>query len=56
MLDIPMPQILLQRMGIDALIGEVKSTRMVQHMRMDWKGECGGDACVFHGKAAIDSR
>jgi len=39
--SITVPEILLNGAGIDALVGEVKATRMAEHMRMDRKRELG---------------
>src|SRR5262245_8258476 len=42
-LDVAVTEIRLQRAGIDALVGEVKSAGMPQHMRMRREFELGSD-------------
>jgi hypothetical protein len=39
MLNVPMPQILLQGAGVDTFVGQIKTTRMPHHMGMDGEGE-----------------
>ena len=46
MLEVPMAEILLQGAGIDAFVGQIKATRMPQHMRMDGEGEAGRTASL----------
>jgi hypothetical protein len=46
MLDIPVAQILLQGTRIDALVRQIKSTRMPQHVGMDRERQ-GRDAPRF---------
>src|SRR5215470_208586 len=49
MLDVPMAEILLQGAGIDAFVGQIKATRMPQHMRMD------GEREASRGNDMVDS-
>src|SRR2546428_12248789 len=44
-LNMAVPEILLNGAGIDAFVREVKATRMAEHMRMDRKREL----CVYAG-------
>src|SRR5262245_46103946 len=43
-LDVAVPEISLQRAGIDAPIGQLVPASVSQHMRMNWKVELGRDA------------
>jgi len=48
MLDIPVPQILLQCPGIDSLVGEIKPARMPQHVGMHGAGHACGPPGLRH--------
>jgi hypothetical protein len=39
MLDIPVPQIVLNQPGIRTLVGQRKTAGMAQHVRMRWQGQ-----------------
>jgi len=39
MLNVPMAEILLQGAGVDPFVGQIKPTRVPQHMGMDREGE-----------------
>jgi hypothetical protein len=43
-LDILVPEVGLQRPGIDALVRQVEPARVPKHVGMDRKGELGGNA------------
>ena len=44
MLDVAVPEISLQRPGIDAVIGELEAACVPQHVRMHRETEIGGNA------------
>ena len=44
MLNVPVPEISLQRAGIDAPIGQLVPAGVSQHMRVNWKVELGREA------------
>ena len=43
-LDVAVPQIGLQRAGIDAVIGELEAAGVAQHVRVHWETEIGRNA------------
>ena len=47
-LDIPVPQVGLQAAGIDALVGEMKTARVPQHVRMNQEVDLGCNAQASH--------
>ena len=51
MLNMAMPEILLDGAGIDTFVREVKATGMAQHIWMDRKGELDVDASAQHHMA-----
>src|ERR1700704_6590391 len=41
-LDVLMPEIMLQAAGIDALVGQLVAAAVPEHVRMDWERNLGG--------------
>src|SRR5215467_14022081 len=39
--DVAVPKEVLQRAGIDAVIGQLEPAAMAQHVRMNWEGKSG---------------
>src|SRR5262249_32410240 len=39
--DVAVAQEVLQRAGVDAIVGELEAAAMAQHVRMNWEGQFG---------------
>jgi hypothetical protein len=55
-LNIPMPEIILNEPGIASVVGKREAASVAQHVRMGREGEGGGFAIFLHISAWQNSR